>query len=356
MCGLSCSHLLGIKSCQINLVIGTLSIQVSSGYIKSRFPDSLIGIFELDIILFVIKLSTALKAENESESIHFEHPLLFGLILTLIYGFMAYLPEILDLEYILFTGNLSPFESIFFVFISRFALSGILWIILLPIALYLVNGISSRNFVGSLRLHPERMSRRNILLGSIISFSFVICVVFTAILLGVFTSNFSLLVSPDYENGLGWFIFIFALIPGMWEEIAFRGIILTFLLSRYSVKKALIFDGFLFALFHIFNYLILGQDLLSVLLQSIAAVLVGVTLAYLTIKTGSILPAIIIHYSIDVILFISGFIFDFSNDNSTLIFALLSLIVIPPLLIYLFTLIFENDSTGDTTDSKILSN
>jgi len=297
-----------------------------------------------------------MSAENESESTHFEHPLLLGLVLTLIYGFIAYLPETLDLENVLFAGNLSPFASIFFVFVSRFTLSGILWILLLPIALYLMKGTSSRDFIGSIRLHPNKMTSRNILLGIIVSFSFFICVVFTAILLGVYTSNFSLLVSPDYENGLGWFIFIFALIPGMWEEIAFRGIILTFLLSRYSVKKALIFDGFLFALFHIFNYLILGQDLLSVLLQSIAAVLVGVTLAYLTIKTGSILPAIIIHYSIDVILFISGFIFDFSNDNSTLIFALLSLIVIPPLLIYLFTLIFENDSTGDTTDSKILSN
>jgi len=292
-----------------------------------------------------------MSAENESESIHFEQPLLFGLVLTLLYGLIAYLPEILDLENVLFASNLSPFASIFFVFVSRFTLSGILWIILLPIALYYMKGTSSRDFVDSIRLHPNRMARRNILLGIIVSFSFLICVVFTAILLGVYTSNFSLLVSPDYENGLGWFIFIFALIPGVWEEIAFRGIILTFLLSKYSVRKALILDGLLFALFHIFNYLILGQDLLSVLLQSIAAIFVGVTLAYLTIKTGSILPAIIIHYSIDVTLFISGFIFDFSNENSTLIFALLSLIIIPPLLIYIFTLIFENDSKGDITDS-----
>ena len=297
-----------------------------------------------------------MSAENESESIHFEQPLLFGLVLTLLYGLIAYLPEILDLENVLFAGNLSPFASIFFVFVSRFTLSGILWILLLPIALYYMKGTSSRDFVYSIRLHTNKMASRNILLGIIVSFSFFICVVFTAILLGVYTSNFSLLVSPDYENGLGWFIFIFALIPGIWEEIAFRGIILTFLLSKYSVRKALIFDGLLFALFHIFNYLILGQDLLSVLLQSIAAIFVGVTLAYLTIKTGSILPAIIIHYSIDVTLFISGFIFDFSNDNSTLIFALLSLIVIPPLLIYIFTLIFENDSKGDITDSKIQSN
>ena len=104
-----------------------------------------------------------MSAKNESESIHFEHPLLFGLILTLIYGFFAYLPELLNLEHVLFAGNLSPFASIFFVFVSRFALSGILLIIILPIALYLMKGISFRDFVGSIRLHPNRMTIRNVL-------------------------------------------------------------------------------------------------------------------------------------------------------------------------------------------------
>lgn len=296
----------------------------------------------------------SLSAENGSESIHFEYPLLLGLILTIIYGFTAYLPDLLDLEYVFFDDILSPFASIFFTFVSRFTLSGILWLFLLPIVLYFMKGISSRDFVDAIRLHPNRMSSRTILLGLIVSTSFVICVVLTAILLGVYTSNYSLLVSPDYENGLGWFIFVFALIPGIWEEIAFRGIILSFLLSKFSVRKALIVDGFLFSFFHIFNFLILGQDLLSVFLQSIAAFFVGVTLAYLTIKADSLLPAILIHYSIDVTLFISGFIFDFSNTNSTLIFALLSLIILPPLLISLFTVIFGNSITVDTTESTIL--
>jgi membrane protease YdiL (CAAX protease family) len=294
-----------------------------------------------------------MSAENKSESIHFEDPVLFGLILTLIYGFIAYLPEFLDLKHVLFASNLTPFEDIFFVFVSRFALSGILWMLLLPIALYLMKGISFRNFVGFLSLLPDRITMRNILLGLIVSLSIAICVAFTAILLGVYTSNFSLLVSSNYENGLGWFVFIFALIPGIWEEIAFRGIILSFLLSKYSVRKAAIFDGILFSVFHIFNYLILGQDLDSVLLQSIAAIFVGVSLSFLVIKTNSLLPAILIHYSIDVTLFISGFIFDLSDSNSALIFVVLSLIVLPPILISLFTIIFENIITSDTAESKI---
>ena len=289
--------------------------------------------------------------ENEKESVLIEHPLLVSLILTFVYGFTIYLPDYLDLENVFFT-NPSPFERIFFEFVSRFTLSGLLWIFVLPISLYFMKGIASRDFLRSIRLHPNQISSRNVLLGLIVSISFFICVVLTAMLLGVYTSNFSLLVSPDYENGLGWFIFIFALIPGIWEEIAFRGIIFSFLLSRCSVGEALLLDSVLFSLFHIFNYLLLDQDLSSVIFQSIAAIPVGLSLAYLVVKTDSILPAILIHYSIDVTLFISGFIFDLSNTSSTLIFALLSLIVIPPLLIFLFTWIFTNNSKDDTADLK----
>ncbi|MHA2164984.1 MAG: CPBP family intramembrane glutamic endopeptidase [Candidatus Hodarchaeales archaeon] len=276
-----------------------------------------------------------------SESLKLVNPFLFGVIFTIIYGVTAYLPELLDLEFILFTDNLSPFMSIFFKFVSRFTLSGILWILALPLGLKLLKGISSRDFIISLRLLPKQLTTRNVTFGIVASLAFVSCVVLIALLLGVFNPNFSLLVDPDYENGLGWFIFIFALIPGIWEEIAFRGIILSLLLSKYSVRKAMIIDGFLFSLFHVFNFLILGQDLLSVLLQSFAAIFVGISLAYLVIKTDSLLPAIIIHYSIDVTLFISGFIFNLTDNTSSSIFAIFSLIILPPLVIYLSTLIFE---------------
>ncbi len=282
-------------------------------------------------------METITKSKSNQQVI----PILFGVIFTIIYGVTAYLPELLDLELILFADNLSPYMSIFFKFVSRFTLSGILLILALPLGLKLLKGISSRDFIISLRLLPKQLTTRNAAFGIATSLAFVGCVVLTAILLGVFTPYFSLLVDPDYENGLGWFIFFFALIPGIWEEIAFRGVIFSFLLSKYSVRKALIADGLLFSLFHIFNFIILSQDLLSVLLQSIASIFVGVTLAYMVVKTDSLIPAIIIHYSIDVTLFISGFIFNLTDNTSSSIFAILSLIILPPLVIYISTLIFE---------------
>ena len=273
-----------------------------------------------------------IKSEKESQSI--VHPLLFGFIITIIYGFIAYFADLFELEQVILGNNSSPFASIFFKFSSRFILSGLLWLLILPVVLSLTKGISLHNYVGYLRINQKII--RNILFGLIISMSFVFAVVLTAIILGVYTSDIALFFSPDHLNGIGWFIFVLALVPGIWEEIAFRGIILSFLLKKYSVRKATIFNGLLFSLFHLFNYFILDQDLDSVIIFSLAAIPVGIALSYLTIKTNSILPAIIVHYTIDVTLFITGYIFDLSNEVSAQIFALLAVFVFPPLLIYLF--------------------
>ncbi|MHA1995057.1 MAG: CPBP family intramembrane glutamic endopeptidase [Candidatus Hodarchaeales archaeon] len=259
------------------------------------------------------------------------------------------MPDFLDLENVVFSDP-TPFERILFEFIVRFTLSGVLWLIILPTVLYLVKDTSPRDFVDLIRLNSGQITSRTILTGLTISISFFICVVLTAILLGVYTSDFYLLTSPDYENGLGWFVFIFALIPGIWEEVVFRGIIFTFLVAKCSVRKAILFDALLFSFFHIFNYILLDQDLLSVLLQSIAAIPVGISLAYLVLSRDSILPAIMVHYSIDVTLFISGFIFDLSNDTSASIFALVALLILPPLLIILFTRILENKDLDESTN------
>jgi membrane protease YdiL (CAAX protease family) len=286
--------------------------------------------------------------ENRSESLHLGYPVLFSFLLTLIYGLVAYLSEFLNLKQTLFGNTLTAFQEIVFKFISRFSLSGMLWLVLLPLVLYLMIGFSFREFFSLLRFNLKQGNKTNLLLSLIIIFTLICCIAISAVFLDVFTLNFSLLISPDYENGLGWFIFIFALIPGIWEEIAFRGIIFSFLLSKYSVKKAVIVDGVLFSIFHIFNYLILQQDLVSVLFQSIAAIFVGISLCYVVIKTNSLLPVILIHYSIDVTLFISGFIFDLNNPTSTLIFAILSLLIIPSLVISSITFLFEKKGMLDT--------
>jgi membrane protease YdiL (CAAX protease family) len=96
----------------------------------------------------------------------------------------------------------------------------------------------------------------------------------------------------------GWFIFILMLIPGIWEEVSFRGVITSLNLRKYSKRTVLIFVALIFGLFHFFN-LISGSNLVLTGIQVIYAALLGFLFGYLCIKTKSLIPSIILHYLIN---------------------------------------------------------
>ena len=67
------------------------------------------------------------------------------------------------------------------------------------------------------------------------------------------------------------------------EELLFRGLILRGFLSRYSVRKAILISAVLFGLFHLNPW------------QFLPATIAGVLLAWLFVKTGSLLPCFFAH-------------------------------------------------------------
>lgn len=67
------------------------------------------------------------------------------------------------------------------------------------------------------------------------------------------------------------------------EEVLFRGIILEGFISRYSPEKAIFWSAFLFGLFHLNPW------------QFIPGFLIGILLAWLYLKTRSLIPVILVH-------------------------------------------------------------
>ena len=117
------------------------------------------------------------------------------------------------------------------------------------------------------------------------------------------------------------------LIPGILEELTFRGIILNMQLKKYSHVTVIILNGILFGLFHLFNML-LGQDLFNTLLQVIYASFLGITLAYVYIKTKSLITCILIHYLFNTFLqiFLSGI---FIDDVGLVLFIIFGIGIFP---------------------------
>jgi membrane protease YdiL (CAAX protease family) len=83
--------------------------------------------------------------------------------------------------------------------------------------------------------------------------------------------------------------------PSAFEEVAFRGIVLTVLLRKYSKRKSIIFSSIGFGFMHLLN-LLSGGEPIWVLGQVIWAFILGLFYGYVFVGTRSLLPTMIVHY------------------------------------------------------------
>jgi membrane protease YdiL (CAAX protease family) len=265
-----------------------------------------------------------------------EHVNISTIVLLILYFiFLAVLPNfilgilILLMPFLLYLPNIWPLLINFFVVVAFLIL---LWQITVPLGLKLPNGkqtFKEHSFsIGLTRVKPLW---RNLLVG-IGSFA----------IFGISALVIGYLLLGDYNfypqiifSGYSWFVFfIMMLIPGIWEEISFRGVILNLQLRKYSKTTVVFLNGLLFGLYHFVNML-LGQPFFPTLIQVIFASCIGIAFAYIYLRTNSLLPSIILHYLINAIgsLFQS---FIFPNEIIEFLFGILGLGVVPMILIVLF--------------------
>ena len=106
-----------------------------------------------------------------------------------------------------------------------------------------------------------------------------------ALLLGQYT--FPISVGPIYNNvgELFMWIALSALLPAIFEELTHRGLLLDALGDGGNEIEQVLLCGLLFALMH------------TNIVQFLFAFVGGCIMAYVVIKTGSILPAMLIHFT-----------------------------------------------------------
>ncbi len=189
-------------------------------------------------------------------------------------------------------------------FLVSFLAMGILLVILLPFLLDILNGRKSyKQFLNNIRITKIKPILRILGLG-ILSAVIILALARFATYLGTIKQGYYVF---DISRILGKESPLYtSLFPGIWEEVVFRGIILTLLLKIYSEKKSIIINGFLFGFFHLVNLLnfLFGTEynvyyLAQILFQVLYASAIGFFYAYLFVKTKSLIPAIISHYLVD---------------------------------------------------------
>jgi membrane protease YdiL (CAAX protease family) len=119
--------------------------------------------------------------------------------------------------------------------------------------------------------------------------------------MGIFKADLSTVFSfPDIRpdpDVIGWGYFLLALVPAIWEELAFRGLIQSKLRKVFSVKLSILLSAASFGIFHFSN--LLTQSPAQALPGVILALFFGIGWGYLTVRTRSVVPAMISHYLVD---------------------------------------------------------
>ncbi|MFW9968981.1 MAG: CPBP family intramembrane glutamic endopeptidase [Candidatus Odinarchaeota archaeon] len=265
-----------------------------------------------------------------------EHVNVATLVVLILYFIFLYVNSFTQGLAFIFLISLPPILLLFIVFFIAVGFLILLWQIAVPLGLKLPYGKQSliQHFysIGLTRVKPLW---KNLIIGLGSFGIFVMSALLIGQLLGNYTFNPSILVS-----GYNWMLlFVFMLIPGIWEEIGFRGVILNLQLRKYSKISVVFFNGILFGLYHFVNILF-GQEIYTTLIQVIFACLLGISLAYIYIKTYSLLACIILHYLIDAV----GRIvqtFTFPNILNSVLFVIFGLGVVPMIFIVLFVFLIS---------------
>jgi membrane protease YdiL (CAAX protease family) len=131
--------------------------------------------------------------------------------------------------------------------------------------------------------------------------------------------------------------------PSIFEEMVFRGIILTVFLGMYSERKSIIFSSAAFGLWHALN-LLNGSDLVWTMGQVVWASIMGLFYGYAFVRTRSLLPPMIVHYLSNVFIStLAGYLqVRASIEVQALYGVILTLGVVPVTLMILWTRYFTS--------------
>jgi len=343
-----------IGVCIFILILG-FTFFITLGFIPTTIILFFLGLIGLSVLIYTFsKMFPKLDRtpQFETGSLLRNKPILGAIVIMLLYNFFPWIanfievifrPLILQLEY---TGIL------FFEFFYNEGFIILLLLIVVPIGMKLPRKdetiLGYTKTIGLTRVKPLG---RNLLLGFGASAIFCCTLIVGGNLLGVPDYNPELLFrdpNPSYLGfaSFGWFIWIFMITPGLWEEVAFRGVVIPLLSKKYKKLLTILISGVIFGLAHALNIigvLLSGGPHIFVLFQVIYSTLIGFSLGYMYIKTKSLLPGIIYHYLIDTVgvIFLMLYI-----ENMILIgvFLIVFLGIIPAILNVGFTkLIFWKD-------------
>jgi len=142
-----------------------------------------------------------------------------------------------------------------------------------------------REYLFDIRLLPVSPLGRNVLIGLCLAALTLSAILAASLLTRHFVPDWSLVPQLRWIKGLT---------RGIWEEVFFRGIVLAIFMRLYRRRPAVLWTTFIFAIVH------LGALSPEAVVDVVSIFFMGLLFAYLVLKTGSLLPGIVFHYTHDI--------------------------------------------------------
>jgi membrane protease YdiL (CAAX protease family) len=324
------------------VIIGTILISVFD-LTTALITIGIVGIIEISILIFAFNRmfpKVEKMAAYKTGGFLREHVNTSTFILLLLFFIFSFFPSIvLNLIGPLLQG-LSFTAGLFIQFFLEMGFFALLWFVAVPYGLKLPNGKETFNqFSSSIGLNKFKPLLKNLLIGIFATAILLISVLAMGMLFGTYVFAPELLFSDPNPLflpsllSLGWFRLVYMLRPGIWEEVAFRGVILNLQKKKYKQTAIVFLNGILFGLFHLTN-LISFPNSLEIYLQAFYASCIGIAFSYIYVKTNNLLPCIITHYLFDafIVLFAT---YDFPNLINYIFYKIIGIGIVPTILIVL---------------------
>ncbi len=202
--------------------------------------------------------------------------------------------------------------------VSLYILNAILLLISLPLSGIILTKMNGQRLEDVLHLKKSSIGDTTKLTVAGMGFAMVF-----NLLLTLMNNNLSLFgfknEMTDYGqvSGVAEYILYFfsiTIVPAIAEEFLFRGAVLG-VLRKYGDITAIIISSALFGIMH-------GN-----LVQTPVTFLIGLVLGYLTVKTGSIIPSMILHFVNNSLVVVTEIIYSFIKDETTLAVVDLSIMI-----------------------------
>ena len=275
-----------------------------------------------------------------------------SILITFVFGFMVIISQLIS-TYLITPLGLDYLFELFISFSIQFIFAGFACLVMIPFLLKTPKEFKPyKDFLQAIHLSNHKPVDKLLYIG----ITGTVFVLFFSLFLTSIPGN--LILTPENVFGppirdetMGWFGFIHHLIPGVWEEVYARGIILAVLLRLYPKeqgrqRKAIIIGGIIFGCSHMLSIPILISNPIFILTQVVYASIIGIAFGYIAVGTGSLLPSIICHWLIDT------FSVYITTSGGNILFLILFMMGIIIASVFIIILVCQTTNIGDFKEDK----